>query len=135
MNRCVVLVIVLLGAVSLASCLTSTPLTTSWESFNGCSEQVPFHQWVMCGKANRDAACAADRCTLGPNAKEAMAYVDRLDQSVLRKEITEGEARAKWAKFRDERESAAVVARTQSARTAQDRATAAATSCGSAVSC
>jgi hypothetical protein len=135
MTRCTMLVVAVLGAISLASCLTTTASIPSWESFNGCSEQMPFHQWVMCGKANRDAACAADRCKSGPNANEVMAYVDRLDQSVLHKEISEVEARAKWTKFRDERENAAAAASTQSVRATQDRGTAAAAACGSAVSC
>lgn len=136
MTRYAVLVVAGLGAVSLAGCLTtSTPVVPSWQSFDACSEQTSFHDWVACGKANREATCAAGNCSSGPNANTVMAYVDSLDQAVLRHEMSESEARAKWLKFRNERELAQEAARSQSARLAQDRATFATSKCGSAISC
>lgn len=109
------------GAVSLAGCLTTTAAVPVWAHFDACPDRTTFHEWVACAKQNRQAACdTSHNCSSQPNA--AIAFAESLDQSVQRREISETEARHRWTEFRDDRE----VAPGQAARSAQERATAAA---------
>jgi hypothetical protein len=134
MTRCAMLVVASLGAVSLGGCLTTTAAVPAWEHFDACSDQTAFHQWAMCGKANREAYCEArGNCSSATNA--VLAYVDNLDQSVQRHELSETEARSRWIKFRNEQDAAREAARTKSDRTAMDKALAGTLRCGSAMSC
>jgi hypothetical protein len=106
-------------AVSLAGCLTATANIPVWQNFDACPDGPGFHEWVTCAKQKRQESCDAGRCSSGSNT--VIAFVDGLDQSVQRHEMTETQARRKWDEFRATRE----VTDKQSARTAADRAAAA----------
>jgi hypothetical protein len=104
MTRCALVVIAALGALALAGCLTPTARTSTWEYFDACSENSSFHEWVACGKRNREAACEASRNCSANNA--IVAFADNLDQSVQRREIGEPEARRRWRDMRLDAEAA-----------------------------
>jgi len=117
MIRCAMLIAAGLAAVLLVGCLTTTASVPVWEHFDACPERAPFHDWVTCAKQNRQAACDANHnCSSNPNT--VIAYAESLDQSVQRHEITETEARRRWAVYRADRE----VAQSQAKRSTQDRA-------------
>ena len=120
MARCVQLVIAAFGVLSLAGCLTTTASTSTWEYFDACSDNGSFHEWVACGKRNRQAACDAGRRCSANNA--IIAFADNLDQSVQRREMGEAEARRQWVQMRVDADAG----QTRSARSAMDRATEAA---------
>jgi hypothetical protein len=121
--RCALLMVTGLWLVSLTGCLTAPSSVSAWEYFDACPEQTPFHDWVTCGKVNRQAACDTSR-NCSPGANTIVAYAEGLDQSVQRHEITEPEARRKWVEFRKDREARQDAAKRQSDRTAAERAAA-----------
>jgi hypothetical protein len=122
--RCAVLMVSGLWLVSLTGCLTAPSNASAWEYFDACPEQTPFHDWVTCGKLNRQAACETSR-SCAPGTTTIVTYAEGLDQSVQRHEMSEPEARRKWVEFRKEREARQDAAKRQSDRTAADRAAAA----------
>ncbi len=121
--RCALLMVTGLWLVSLTGCLTAPSSVSAWEYFDACPEQTPFHDWVTCGKVNRQTACETSR-NCSPGANTIVAYAESLDQSVQRHEITEPEARRKWVEFRKDREARQDAAKRQSDRTAAERAAA-----------
>ena len=115
MTRCALVVVAAL-APALAGCLGTTARTSTWDYFDACPENTSFHEWVACGKHNREAACEASRNCSANNA--IVAFADRLDQSVQRHEIGEPEARRRWRDMRLDAETA----RSGSARSTTERA-------------
>ena len=69
------------------------------------TDRGTFHEWVTCAKLNREGLCNTGRaCSLG--FPEVIAYAEGLDQAVQRNQISEPEARRKWAEFRADRDRA-----------------------------
>ena len=102
-----------LGAVSLAGCLTATmesPVfqhkdVPVWAPFDACAARNTFHEWVVCAKLNQEATCSNSRaCGLDARFKEVLAYAESLDLAVRRRQISEPEARSKWAEYRADRD-------------------------------
>jgi hypothetical protein len=110
MFRCVFVVAAGLAAVSLAGCLTEGPSWQHtdipvWQHFDSCSDRTAFHEWVTCAKARRDAICTNTRAC-APGFFEVLAYAEGLDEAVRRRQISEPEARQKWAEYRASKETA-----------------------------
>ena len=104
-----------LGAVSLAGCLTATmesPVfqhkdVPVWAHFDACAARNTFHEWVVCAKLTQEATCTTSRaCGLDARFKEVLAYAESLDLAVRRRQISEPEARSKWAEYRASTETA-----------------------------
>ena len=122
MTRTVMLAAIGISSTALAGCLTLAANVPVWEHFDACPDQAAFHAWVACAKERRQAACDTGRCS--SSSTVVVAYVDKLDQAVQRREMTEPEARRKWIQFRQERE----VRNDSSDRVALDKAVAATSS-------
>ena len=121
--RCALLMVTGLWLVSLTGCLIAPSSVSAWEYFDARPEQTAFHDWVTCGKVNRQTAYETSR-NCSPGANTIVAYAESLDQSVKRHEISEPDARRKWVEFRKDREARQDAARRQSDRTASERAAA-----------
>jgi hypothetical protein len=110
MIRCAMLVATALGTASLAGCLTEATNISVWAHFDACNDRSSFHEWVECAKLNRDALCSTGRaCSLG--FPDVIFYAESLDLAVQRRQISEPEARRKWAEYRADRDRAEVRAR------------------------
>jgi hypothetical protein len=110
MFRCVMLIAAGAIAVSLAGCLTEGPAWQPvdipvWQHFDSCSDKPSFHEWVTCAKLRGNAVCTNTRAC-APGFLEALAYAEGLDQAVRRRQISEPEAREKWAEYRASIETA-----------------------------
>jgi len=115
MIRRAMLVATALGTVSLAGCLTETTNIPVWAHFDACNDRTSFHEWVTCAKLNRQAVCYTGRsCSLG--FPDVIEYAETLDQAVQLRQISEPEARSKWAEFRTDRDRAQSRAAVDAAR-------------------
>jgi hypothetical protein len=110
MIRCAMLVATALGTISLAGCLTEAANLPVWAHFDACKDRGTFHELVECAKLNREAVCFTGRaCSLG--FPDVIYYAEALDLAVQRRQISEPEARRRWAEYRADRDRTEAQAR------------------------
>ena len=89
--------VVVVAAFAVSGCASVTP---AWKIYDACARQTTtFVDMVQCGKTQRTATCEkAQNCsTLGD---AFVQYADGLAMQVQNHEISEGEARTRFAQYK-----------------------------------
>src|SRR4051812_17831380 len=92
---------VLLPALLAWGCAQTRDLA-AWEIYDACTVQVTsFTGMVYCGEDSLKAYCGSRRSgsACGTLGNAVSAYADSLVKQIKAKQITEAEARRKWAQF------------------------------------
>lgn len=87
----------LLAALMQTSCAHSPPV---WQYYDQCAQENPsFLAMAECGKQKRLAECTASNAC-SPEGTTFMEYIDSLALAVKNKQLTEAEARRRYAEYK-----------------------------------
>ncbi len=94
--------VVLLCVPTLNGCAVMTPSKAVWDHFDECAKQTStFVAMAACGKQRREIYCSERLISSCSRMGDTLVqYADALAQSVTTREMSEAEARRRFAEFK-----------------------------------